>query len=68
MVPSRLLDRLEATRPDGKSEGYAPDPKLGAFVGWPVTQVTKAAPYNPEMFPGQNVLVAVDEADRWWGT
>lgn len=36
---------------------YAPDPKLGAFTGWPVIAAEGRTPsYDSRLFPGQNAL------------
>ncbi|MBL9104445.1 MAG: hypothetical protein JNL82_26100 [Myxococcales bacterium] len=40
-------------------KGYAPDPRLGGFTGWPVVPGEKVSPgYGVDLFTGRNTLIA----------
>lgn len=52
-----------------KCEGYARDPRLATYCGWPVVPDDRPAPrYVPGLFPGRNSLVAYPRLRRKAGS
>ena len=51
VAPGELDDHLR------ENKGYAPDPRLAAFCGWPVVPDEHPSPiYSPSRFPGRSTI------------
>jgi hypothetical protein len=44
--------------------GYAPDPVLGRFTGWPVRGVSRSPSYDPKMFTARATLQRYEPTPR----
>lgn len=59
VAPGELAERLAPL------DGYAPDPRLAAYCGWPVVPDERPSPiYAASLFPGRNSLAPYSGAPR----